>query len=175
MRGLRFSLWNAADAVTTIDMVEPLAQRLADLRWHAQLHMSAEQIVHHAALLGRLPCTLVFDHMARLPPDVGTRHPAFAVVRRLVESGRAWVKLGGAYLNTRQGPPDYPDAGAIARGFIAAMPNRLVWGSDWPHVTEPHKPDDARLLDLLRDWCSDQATFEGILVGNAARLYGFTA
>lgn len=90
-----------------------------------------------------------------------------------MERDRAWVKLAGAYLNTRIGPPDYPDATRIARAFVGLAPERLVWGSDWPHVTEARKPDDARLLDLLSDWAGDRATRDAILVDNPARLYGW--
>jgi len=175
VRGLRFSVWNPADTVTTIAMIEPLARRIADLGWHAQLHMAAEQIVDTADLLGRLPCPIVFDHMGRLPPDRGPDHPAFRVIADLLVKGRAWAKLAGAYLNTDQGPPDYADATRIARAFVAVAPDRLVWGSDWPHVTEAHKPDDALLFDLLTVWAGDRATRDRILVDNAAALYGFTS
>lgn len=175
VRGLRFSVWNPADTVTTIEMIEPLARRIADLGWHAQLHMTGAQIVAHAALLKRLPCRIVFDHMGRLPPEQGPDHPAFAIIGELVGSGQAWIKLSGAYLNTRLGPPDYPDATRIAQAFVKLAPERLVWGSDWPHVTEPsgHKPDDARLLDLLALWSGSDAVRQRILVTNPAELYGF--
>ncbi len=174
VRGLRFSVWNTADTVTTIAMIEPLAARIASLGWHAQLHMSGDQIVEQAALIARLPCTVVIDHMGRLPPRQGTSHPAFAVIRDLLDAGRTWVKLSGAYLNTAIGPPDYPDATGIAQALVAIAPGRLVWGSDWPHVTEAAKPDDARLLDLLAVWAGNASARDRILVDNPAELYGFT-
>jgi D-galactarolactone isomerase len=173
VRGLRFSVWNPTDTVATIAMIAPLAERIAPLRWHAQLHMSGDQIVEHAALIARLPCRVVIDHMGRLPPAQGAAHPAFKVMREMLEAGQTWVKLSGAYLNSRVGPPDYPDATKIARALVALAPSRLVWGSDWPHVTEPVKPDDANLLDLLSLWSGDPATQNRILVDNAAELYGF--
>ncbi|WP_202800603.1 amidohydrolase family protein [Hydrocarboniphaga effusa] len=173
VRGLRFSVWNPADAFTTLDMVEPLARRIADLGWHVQIHAMADQIVDAAPLLNRLPCPIVFDHMGRLPPAQGADHPAFGVICRLMDQRKAWVKLTGAYLNTTQGPPDYPDATRIARAFVAQAPDRLVWGSDWPHATEATPPDDARLFDLLGVWAGDEATRSRILVDNPVRLYGF--
>ncbi|WP_024509095.1 amidohydrolase family protein [Bradyrhizobium sp. ARR65] len=173
IRGLRFSVWNPKDTVTTIDMIEPLARRIADIGWHVQLHMSGDQIVDTAAMLGRLPCPIVFDHMGRLPPQQGPDHPAFRVILDLVDKGRAWVKLAGAYLNTTQGPPAYADATRTARAFVANAPERLVWGSDWPHVTEKHKPDDAQLFDLLAVWADDGEIRSRILVDNPAKLYGF--
>jgi D-galactarolactone isomerase len=175
VRGLRFSLWKASDTVTTIDMVAPLAKRIAALGWHAQIHMSADQIVAARHLLDGLPCPIVFDHMGRLPPREGPAHPAFAVIRALLDRGRTWLKLSGTYLNTEAGGPTYPDITPTAQAFVAAAPERLVWGSDWPHVTEAHKPDDAGLLDLLGTWCSTPTQIDRILVGNAADLYGFGA
>jgi predicted TIM-barrel fold metal-dependent hydrolase len=174
IRGLRFSVWNPADTVTTVDMIEPLAKRIGDFGWHVQIHMSGDQIVEHASMLDRLPCPIVIDHMGRLPPAQGIAHPAFAAVRRLVDKGNTWVKLSGAYLNTEIGAPTYADALAVTKRWILAAPERVVWGSDWPHVTETrHKPDDALLLDLLGQAAPDAATLSTILVANPAKLYGF--
>jgi D-galactarolactone isomerase len=172
IRGLRFSVWNPQDTVTTVEMIQPSAKRIADLGWHVQLHMSGGQIVETAAMLNRLPCPIVFDHMGRLPPKPGPDHPAFPVIVDLVSKGRAWVKLAGAYLNTEQGPP-YADATRIAQAFVAQAPERLVWGSDWPHITEKHKPDDAILFDLLAIWAGSNGTRDRILVDNPAMLYRF--
>lgn len=175
VRGLRFSVWNPADTVMTVDMIETLACRIADLGWHAQLHMSGDQIAAHAALLSRLPCPIVFDHMARLPPGLGVRHPAWGIVRGLIDRGNCWVKLSGAYLNTLQGGPDYPDATAVAQAFVRAAPQRLVWGSDWPHVTErAHTPPDTvQLLALLARWAPEETVRQRILVDSPRELYGF--
>jgi predicted TIM-barrel fold metal-dependent hydrolase len=173
VHGLRFSIWNPRDTVTTVDMIEPLAKRIHELGWHAQLHMSGDQIIEHEGLLRTLPCPLIFDHMGRLPIAAGVKHPAFAIICRLIAEGRAWVKLSGAYLNTISGPPAYADASAVARAFAAAAPDRVVWGSDWPHVTEKHKPDDSLLFDLLADWIPDAAARKRALVDNPAALYDF--
>jgi len=173
IRGLRFSVWNPKDTVTTIDMIEPLANRIQEFGWHAQLHMSGEQFGENAGLLNRLACPMVIDHMGRMDPRLGFRHPAFAVICGLIEKGRTWVKLSGAYLNTHSGPPEYGDATAIARAFADFAPERMVWGSDWPHVTEKHKPDDALLLDLLAEWVPDEKIRKLVLVDNPAALYGF--
>jgi predicted TIM-barrel fold metal-dependent hydrolase len=81
------------------------------------------------------------------------------------------MKLSGAYFFG--GPPDYAEAGKVARAYIAAAPERMVWGSDWPHPTETEKPDDAVLLDLLGDWTPDDASWRRILVENPAKLYHF--
>ncbi len=173
IRGIRFTVANPKTAVVSIDMIEPLAQRIAALGWHVQLNMPAEKIVEHADMLRRLPTQIVFDHMGQLPLPAGLAHPAYGVIRSLVDKGRAWVKISGAYLNTRIGPPGYADATVIAQAYVKAAPERLVWGSDWPHPSPPVKPDDAVLFDLLAAWAPEEATRNRILVDNPQWLYGF--
>jgi predicted TIM-barrel fold metal-dependent hydrolase len=174
VRGLRFTQHDPATAVTTPAMIEPLAHRIHELGWHTQLHMRGEQLLAIAAVVERLPGTIVIDHMGRVPQPEGTRHSSFKLVRRLLERGRAWVKLSGAYLDTKIGSPAYDDVSKVAREYVRIAPDRLVWGSDWPHPTERDaKPDDGVLFDLLHDWCGDEATFRRILAENPAALYGF--
>jgi predicted TIM-barrel fold metal-dependent hydrolase len=174
IRGLRFSQHEPRTAITSPDMIEPLARRIADLGWNVQLHLRGDQIVEMADLLAGLPGKIVLDHMARLSQPEGTRHAAFAIVQRLLDTGRVWVKLSGPYLDTKIGAPRYADIKPVARAFVEHAPERCVWGSDWPHPTEPHtKPDDAILFDLLMDWALDEPTRHRILVTNPAALYGF--
>ena len=174
VRALRFTQHDPTTAVTSADMIEPLARRIQDLGWHTQLHLKGEQIVEMQALIEGLPGTLVFDHMGRLPQPEGASHPAFAIIARLVEAGRAWVKLSGPYLDTQVGSPRYADSTRVAREFVKLAPERMVWGSDWPHPTERDvKPDDAILLDLLQEWAREEETRQRILVENPATLYGF--
>ena len=172
VRGVRFTQHDPSTAVTTPDMIEPVAVRLAEIGWHAQLHLRADQLLGMAAMVERLPCTLVIDHMGRMPQPEGPAHPAFAVVKRLLDSGRAWVKLSGPYLDSRA--PGYADMRDVARALVKHAPERCVWGSDWPHPTEREaKPDDAAMLDLVIDWAANEETRRRILVDNPARLYGF--
>lgn len=174
IRGLRFSLHDPHTAVVSADMIEPLARRVQHLGWHVQLHLRGEQIVAMGESLERLPGTVVIDHMARLPQPEGEHHAALEVVKRLLDTGRAWVKLTGPYIDSRTGSPRYADMKPVAKALIAYAPERLVWGSDWPHPTESHtKPDDAALFDLLQEWVADEATRRRILVANPAQLYGF--
>jgi len=175
IRGIRFSLGDPATAVVALDMVEPLALRVANLGWHVQLHWPGDMYVENAALLRRLPCPIVIDHMGRFPPEAGTAHPACKLILELIDKGRTWVKIAGAYLNTRIGPPTYADATKTAQAFVKAAPERLVWGSDWPHPSEKtHRPDDALLFDLLAQWAPDEAVRNRILVANPEALYGFS-
>ncbi|TEA79992.1 amidohydrolase family protein [Allopusillimonas ginsengisoli] len=177
IRGLRFSVWNDADTVMNLDLLEEMAERIADLDWHVQLHMTADQIVHSAALLHRLPCPIVFDHIMRLPPEQGLQHAAWPVVKELLNNGRCWVKLSGAYLNSHIGEPDYPEVSATVATLIRTAPGRLVWGSDWPHVTEisAGRPiATVQLRRLLRRWAPSPQLLRRVLVDNPERLYGFS-
>jgi D-galactarolactone isomerase len=173
IRGVRFNL--VQSGATTIDMLEPLSKRVNGLGWHVQIHMLGDAIVANADLLQRLPSPIVFDHLARIPQPAGVDHPAFGLLLKLLDNGRAWVKLSGAYQDTRTGPPAYADVSKVAQAYVKAAPARLVWASDWPHPTEKAdaKPDDAILFDLLADWAPDKATRNRILVDNPAALYGF--
>ena len=176
VRGIRFSLGEPTTAVVSFDMVEPLAKRIADLGWHVQFNVDGDQIVAHADLLARLPSQIVFDHMGHPTLPAGVEHESFGIMRRLIDKGRAWIKLSGAYSNSTIGPPSYPEATKIAQAFVKAAPERMVWGSDWPHPGEQNKtplPNDALLFDLLAAWAPDEATRNRILVTNPEALYGF--
>jgi D-galactarolactone isomerase len=173
IRGIRFTVGDPKTAVVSIDMIEPLAKRIADYGWHVQLNMPCDKIVEHADMLRRLPTTIVFDHMGKPPVDQGVKHPSHAIILDLLDQRRAWVKISGAYMNTQVGPPTYADATAVAQAFVTAAPERCVWGSDWPHPGPKVKPDDAVLFDLLGVWAPDAATRHRILVTNPQDLYGF--
>ena len=171
VRGLRFNL--AVGSVTTVEMMEPLARRVAPLGWHLQANMPNEVLLAHRAMLARLPVPLVFDHFARIPLQADATHPVFDFVTGLMRERRASVKLSGAYLYSKRGAPDYDDVAPLARALVQLAPTQLVWGSDWPHPTEQHKPDDARLLDVMISWLGSEEMVHTVLVANPARLYQF--
>lgn len=174
IRGIRFTI---RDDATTAGLapVEALSKRIVDLGWHVQLNVTGAQVVDIADLLRRLPSIVVLDHMAHLPEPAGPDHPSFGILKGLIDKGRTWVKLSAAYSNTKIGPPLYPDATRLAQAFVKAAPERLVWGSDWPHPSEKpeSKPDDALLFDLMTTWVADDKTRHRIFVENPATLYGF--
>jgi predicted TIM-barrel fold metal-dependent hydrolase len=172
VRGIRFNL--APPGATTVDMIAPLAARVKDLGWHIQINMAADQILGIQDVLTKVSTEIVFDHLGHIPEPAGTAHPAFAFISGLVKDGKACVKLSGAYFDSKVGPPTYADSGAIVKAYIKEAPERLVWGSDWPHPTEKTKPDDALLFDLFAEWAGDEAMRRRILVDNPARLYGFS-
>ncbi|WP_408904203.1 amidohydrolase family protein [Neoroseomonas terrae] len=175
VRGIRFNLARPAGA--TPQLLEALARRIEPLGWHVQIHAPAGTIADLASSLAALPVPLVIDHLGRFPQPDATAHPAWSVLRGLVDAGRCWVKVSGAYHDSVAGAPDYADTGALTRAWLTAAPERVVWGTDWPHPAatagEKPLPDDARLLDLLADWAPSSATLHRVLVDNPIALYGF--
>src|SRR5499427_7343693 len=173
VRGIRFNLAQAG--ATTPEMIEPLSTRVNDLGWHIQINATAVKIMEIMPILERVPSPVVFDHLAHIPEPEGINHPLYAKVHTLMDKGRGWVKLSGAYADTKVGPPTYADSSAVARAYAKAVPERCVWGSDWPHPSEQSKelPDDAILFDLLIDWVPDEKVRHRVLVENPAILYDF--
>ncbi len=172
IRGIRFNLVQAG--ATTVDMLEPLSKRVNDLGWHVQFNVDGAMIDEMAPLLRRLPAPMVFDHLGHPPLPAGIEHSSHKIVRELIDKGRTWVKLSGAYQDSKVGPPTYGDTIALAQAYVKAAPERMVWASDWPHPTEKNKPDDAVLFDLLAQWAPDEATRDRILVQNPATFYDFS-
>jgi D-galactarolactone isomerase len=173
IKGIRFTVFDPASAAVSIDMIEPLAKRVAGLGWHLQIHMRGDQIVENGDMLQRLPTPVVFDHLGRLPQPTPLDHPAYKIIRAMLDKGRTWMKLSGAYMDTKVGAPTYADKLAVVQAYIKAAPERVVWGSDWPHPTEKEKPNDATLFDLLSEWAPDEVQRTRILVTNPEALYGF--
>ena len=171
--GIRFSLALASPSTTATDAIERLSKRVNALGWHVQFNMTADQIVAAGDLWNRLPSTIVFDHMGHMPQPMGIGHPAFKIVRGLVDKGRTWVKLSVTYDSSKVGPPTYTDVNKVGRAYVQAAPERMVWGSNWPHPNETDKPNDAMLFDLLAEWAPSEATRHRILVENPETLYGF--
>jgi predicted TIM-barrel fold metal-dependent hydrolase len=172
VRGIRFNLEQAG--ATTLDMVEPLAKRIAPLGWHIQVNAGPEKIRSAEEIWKGLPVDIVFDHLAHIPAPGGL-DSAYGVVMDLLEKRKGWVKLSGVYTDSKIGPPSYSDRKAITEAYVKAAPERLVWGTDWPHPTVTgKKPDNVALLNLLLEWVPEQAARAHILVSNPEKLYGFS-
>jgi len=172
VRGIRFNLSRGG---TSLDNLEPLASRIAQWGWHIQVVAPGEKLAELESRLAALPTKLVIDHMGHIPQPEGITSPCFQTVTRLLEAGNTWVKLSGPYIKSRVGPPGYEDVGQVAAELVRIRPNRLLWGSDWPHPTkeEHDKPDDAVILDLLARWAPSSADRMLILRDNPSELYGF--
>lgn len=175
MRGVRFRMLETPELPW--DMLPDMASRAASVGWHVQFQMDGRHFAEREALLQSLPCTLVVEHIGKFLEPVPLNHPGFQALLRLVDTGRCWVKLSGAYMTSKLGAPLYEDVGTLARELIRRAPERLVWATNWPHplAREGAAPDDAVLLDLLLEWAPTEATRNRILADNPAQLYGFPA
>lgn len=175
IRGLRVNFVTPQSwGTTTPEMLETVARKVAPLGWHIQVLVHPEQLVAMEPRLASLPVPLVIDHLGRVDPVEGLGSEGFKVLCGLLEGGRTWVKLSGVYMLSRSGAPDYADLRPLGESLVRRAPDRLLWGSDWPHPTQrPGSVDDADLVDVLLDWCGDEATLRKVLVDNPASLYGF--
>ena len=160
-------------------------ERMKARGWHLQLYTTLPMISAIKELVLASPVPAVFDHFGGLEASLGLEQPGFSDLIALVKSGKAYVKISGAYRSSNLAP-DYQDMVPYARALIAANPDRIVWGTDWPHPdssrVEGRKPtdiaplyqiDDGRLLNQLPVWAPDAEVRKKILVDNPARLYGF--
>jgi predicted TIM-barrel fold metal-dependent hydrolase len=173
VRGTRFNFVAHLGGAPDLDEVWRVVDRVAPLGWHIVLHFDAKDLPSHAALLDRMPCPYVIDHMARVPTADGVEQEPFQALLTLLADERAWVKISGAERLTTDGPPPYDDVVPFARALIAAAPDRVLWGTDWPHPNVRHMPDDGDLVDLLAAFAPDEASRTRILVTNPERLYDF--
>jgi len=171
VRGFRVN--RTAKTGLSFEVARRLAERVKDMGWHVQFLLDVEDHPDLDAMLGRFATEVVIDHMGRPDPAKGVEAPGFQALIRLLKSGRGWAKLSAPYRTSQQEPP-YGDITPFAHALVAAAPDRLVWGSDWPHVLlEKTMPNDGDLVDQIAVWVPDEATRTRILVDNAERLYGF--
>jgi predicted TIM-barrel fold metal-dependent hydrolase len=186
-RGIRLNLATGGtnDPAVARQRLQAGIDRVKGRNWHVQLYTNLNMISALKDQFVQSPVPVVFDHFAGAKAELGPQQPGFADVLELVKSGKAYVKISGAY-RASKAAPDYIDVVPLAQALIAANPDRLVWGTDWPHpdsVTPPGKKptdvtpllqiDDGRLLNQLPVWTPDPAIRQKILVANPARLYGF--
>jgi predicted TIM-barrel fold metal-dependent hydrolase len=170
-RGARINLLFAGGS--SLEALENTARRVADFDWHVQILMDIRQLPGVESRIAALPCHVVFDHLGHFPPAEGLESPGFRSLRRLLDTGRVWVKLSGGY-RVSNFPPPFEDLLPFAQCLCEQRPDRLVWGSDWPHTAiEAKMPNDGALLDTLASWIRDEQTRNRILVDNPATLYRF--
>jgi predicted TIM-barrel fold metal-dependent hydrolase len=151
-----------------------IAARVHEYGWHIQFYPHGTDIVEYADKLLALPNQIVLDHFASIPAKGGIDQPAVTAVLKMLDSGRVWLKLSGPMRCTDE-PPPYPSLTPLARVFVKHAPDRMVWGSDWPHVNLDGMvmPNDGDLLDLLAEWVPEAAVRNRILTQNPKALYGF--
>jgi predicted TIM-barrel fold metal-dependent hydrolase len=185
VRGIRLNLATGGinDPNVGRQRFQTAVERMRHRHWHIQLYTNLAMISAINDLITASPVPVVFDHFAGAQAELGPQQPGFAGLLELVRSGKAYVKISGAYRASKLAP-DYADVAPLARALIAANPERIVWGTDWPHpnsssgrpmaeVTPLFQIDDGRLLNQLPVWAPDPGIRKKILVDNPARLYAF--
>ena len=187
IRGIRVNLATTGtnDPAIARSRVQAGIDRIKARGWHLQIYTNLPVIPGIKDIALASPVPLVFDHFGGAQAALGPEQPGFSDLVELVKSGKAYVKISGAYRASTQGP-DFSDVVPLAKALVSANPDRLVWGTDWPHpdsvtpagkkptdVTPLLQIDDGRLLNQLAIWAPDAATRKKILVDNAVKLYGF--
>jgi 2-pyrone-4,6-dicarboxylate lactonase len=171
-RGIRINL-AAGTAGLKLQDARPLAERIKHLGWHLQFYADFEAHPEVGDTLALLPVPVVIDHFGRVRGGQELDAPAPQSLLELFEAEHCWIKLSGVYFVSQQGPR-HDDLSALTAALLRTAPNRLVWGTDWPHVSARERmPADADLCDALAAWIPDELARRRVLVDNPARLYGF--
>lgn len=184
VRGVRVNLEidREGDVSKASAQLRRTAERIAPWGWHVQVYASLALLADCSAVIATLPVPVVFDHYAGARASPGTAQHGLDVVLELVACGKAYVKLSAPYRQSDEA--DYSDLAPLARRFIRCNPDRMLWGSDWPHpqpgvrpsaldVHPPFDVDNGHVLEQLREWSAGDEVFRKILVCNPDRLYGF--
>src|ERR1700722_12700956 len=186
IRGIRLNLETAGQTDPEIGRkrFQTAIERMKGRKWHIQIYARLSVIEGIKDQVQAAPMPVVFDHFAGMLAMPGIEQPGFNSLVSLLRSGKAYVKISAPYRSSTL-RPDYPDVAPIAKAMVAANPERILWGSDWPHpgipvpgranseITPFFQIDDGRILNLLPTWVPDAARRKTILVENPARLYGF--
>ncbi|MCA3378631.1 MAG: amidohydrolase family protein [Roseomonas sp.] len=172
VRGVRFGFVKHLGGVPDLALVRRTAARIAPMGWHLVLHLDAGNIPDFLEFFGEFSLPVVVDHMGRVPVRDGLDQTPFRLLLELLRRPNWWVKVSGAERISETGPP-FTDAIPFAQRLIAAAPDRVLWGTDWPHPNVRWEPDEADLVDLLPHF-ADAAALQRLLVDNPARLYGFS-
>ena len=170
-RGIRI---NAAskNAGLPLEAAPRLADRIKPLGWHLQFYVNVPGLKDIEDTLTKLPVNVVIDHFGSIRCSDGLQSPGFQKLLRLLRHEHVWTKLSGPYHLSKQSPLA-PDVAPFAQKMAQIAPDRLLWGTDWPHPTAAWIPNDGDLADMLLDWLPDEATRTKVLVANPAKLYGF--
>ena len=175
VRGVRINVVDVAEAKGVIAMapLEKLAKRIKTRGWHMEFLMHADEFPELDRAFGDFPVDIVLGHLGYTNTDKGLQDPGFRALLRLMKDGKAWVKLTGPYRISTQ-PLPHADTIPFAHALLEAAPDRVLWGSDWPHVmVKGAMPNDADLADMLLEWIPDAALREQVLAANPQKLYVF--
>ena len=153
--------------------LEQAAAAIAPLGWHIDLQLDGRELPQHEAVLRRLPCRLVIDHVGRFLGPVEPDSDAVLALFRLLDKGRCWLKISAPYESSRFGPPGYDDIAWIARAVAERYPERCLWASNWPHPNVVPRPADTAMVEWAFGCVAGEAARRRILVDNPAEVYGF--
>ncbi|MBT3989977.1 MAG: amidohydrolase family protein [Rhodospirillaceae bacterium] len=175
IRGIRVNLVDKGGMpFASIEEFCQFAERLKPFGWHLELLIHVHEFPDIRETLGKLPVDISVGHLGYMKTSAGIDHPGFQDFLNLVRDGHCWVKLTGTYRITTHEKTPYLDVTPTAHALIDANPDRLIWGSDWPHVaTYGAMPNDADLLDHMLDWTADTKIHQKIFVDNPNQLFGF--
>jgi 2-pyrone-4,6-dicarboxylate lactonase len=171
VRGTRFNFVAHLGGAPEPDVYWRIVHRVSELGWHIVLHFDAKDLAEHRRMLDAMPTAYVIDHMARVDAQAGLDQAPFQALLGLMNDERCWVKISGAERLTANGTAPYDDVVPYACALIDAAPDRVLWGTDWPHPNVRQMPDDGDLVDLLTQFAPDESTRTRILVDNPRRLY----
>jgi predicted TIM-barrel fold metal-dependent hydrolase len=175
VRGIRFNFVAHLGGAPDLDAFWELVQRVAPKGWHVVLHLDAQDFGTYSGLLDAMPVPYVIDHMARVPAADGVgQEPFQRLLERLGADERCWVKISCAERLTEGRVAPYDDVVPFARELVEVAPDRLLWGTDWPHPNLAVMPDEGHLLDLLAEFVPDETVRNRILVENPCGLYEFS-
>jgi 2-pyrone-4,6-dicarboxylate lactonase len=175
VRGVRINVVDVAEGKGVIAMapLEKLAKRIKARGWHVEFLMHADDFPELDRTFGEFPVDIVLGHLGYMKTDKGLQDPGFKALLRLMKNGKAWIKLTGPYRISTQ-PLPHADTIPFAHALLDAAPERVLWGSDWPHVmVKGAMPNDADLADMLLEWIPAAGLRERVLAANPAKLYGF--
>jgi 2-pyrone-4,6-dicarboxylate lactonase len=174
IRGIRFNFVRHLGGTPDLDVFRRLVARIEALSWHVVLHFDAADLVQFTDLLRGLPVPFVIDHMGRVPTKDGLEQEPFQRLLEVARDEKCWVKICGAERISSAGPP-FTDAVPFAQALLDVAPDRVLWGTDWPHPNiRKHMPNDGDLVDLIPLYMPGEALQRRVLVDNPHRLYGFT-
>jgi 2-pyrone-4,6-dicarboxylate lactonase len=170
-RGIRINTASGTPGLK-LEHAPRLAARIKPLGWHLQFYLNFHPELEEQ--LAKLAVNIVIDHFGRIPARGGLGAPRFQALLRLLQREHCWAKLMGPYF-VSDANPRYPDLVPFAQAMVKAAPERVVWGTDWPHPSARQKmPNDGDLAEMLADWVPDEAQRRRILVDNPQRLYAFS-
>lgn len=172
VRGVRIQFGARGTGFFKRDEIGPIARRIEPYGWHVQFHMPGPLLAELEPLILSLPTPIVIDHMGHAS---STDQPQYRTVRKLLDTGRGWIKVSGINMDSKVGAPGYTDTAAVAREYIRANPDRVVWGSNWPFPGEHPVPDIVVILNVLASEAGSSGLLHHILVENPEVLYGFDA